>query len=270
MRFNMNDKVAIITDVHANLEALKSVLIDIKKQNIQQIYSLGDAIGLGNSPSECLNLMIENNIEMIAGNAEEYLILGADCFPYLKNNMERYNNAIWTESQLSKEQIDVLKKIPHTIELNINNKKVALCHFPIDVRYDYAGVWKYEGKNAQYFFDTNTSNDIRFSLPKTPPIISADNDPLFGGKTINNYDVIIYGHYHFYRYHKMKNIEFYSLNGTGVAINNKSIYYVLETIDGKLNISEKSVNYDFGTLYQELDNTDYPNKKTFEKYIRKI
>lgn len=184
--------------------------------------------------------------------------------------MERYNNAIWTESQLNKEQIDILKKIPHTIELNINNKKVALCHFPIDVRYDYAGVWKYEGKNVQYFFDTNTSNDIRFSLPKTPPIISADNDPLFGGKTINNYDVIIYGHYHFYRYHKMKNIEFYSLNGTGVAVNNNSIYYVLETIDGRLNISEKSVNYDFERLYQELDNTDYPNKKTFEKYIRKI
>lgn len=68
----------------------------------------------------------------------------------------------------------------------------------------------------------------------------------------------------------MKNIEFYFLNGTGVAINNKSIYYVLETIGGKFNISEKSVNYDFERLCQELDNIDYPNKKTFEKYIRKV
>lgn len=68
----------------------------------------------------------------------------------------------------------------------------------------------------------------------------------------------------------MKNIEFYFLNGTGVTINNKSIYYVLETIGGKFNISEKSVNYDFERLCQELDNIDYPNKKTFEKYIRKV
>lgn len=79
--------------------------------------------------------------------------------------------------------------------------------------------------------------NLLFILPKTSPIISADNDPLFVGKTINNYDVVIYGHYHFYRYHKVINIEFYFLNGTGVAINNKSIYYVLETIDGKFNIS---------------------------------
>ena len=266
----MNDKVAIIADVHANLEALKSVLIDIKRQNIQKIYSLGDTIGLGNSPSECLNLMIENNIEMVAGNAEEYLILGADCFSYLKNNMGRYNNVLWTKEQLNKEQIDILTKLPHTIELNIGGKKVALCHFPIDVRYDYAGVWKYDGKNAQYFFDTNTPNDIRFILPQTPPIVSANNDPLFGGKNINDYDVIIYGHYHFHKYHKIKNIEFYSLNGTGVAIDTKSIYYVLELIDGKLNVSRKSVDYDFEKLYQELDSIDYPNKKTFERYIRKI
>lgn len=215
-------------------------------------------------------MIIENNIKMVLGNAEEYIVLGVDCFPYLKNNMERYNNVIWTEKQLSKYQIEVLKKLPHTIELNINNKKIALCHFPIDVRYDYTGVRKYKGENVEYFFDTNTLNDIRFFLPKTPQIISANNDPLFFGNTIDNYNLIIYGHYHFYRHHKMKNTEFYSLNGTGVAIDTKAIYYILEDNNGKINISEQSVNYEYKKLYKELDNIDYPNKKTFEKYIRKI
>ena len=58
----MQEKIALISDVHANLEALKAVLIDIKIHNIKTIYSLGDVIGLGNHPSECLELILENNI----------------------------------------------------------------------------------------------------------------------------------------------------------------------------------------------------------------
>ena len=267
----MNEKIAIISDVHANLEALKSVLADIKPKKIKKIYSLGDVIGLGNSSKECLDLLIENDIKMVLGNAEEYIVLGAECFPYLnKLDGARYNNAIWTEKQLTEEQINFLKKAPHTIELNINNHKVALCHFPIDVRYDYSGVWKYAGEDIECFFNTNTSKDIRFSSPKTKNIISANNDPLFFGNTVKNYDCIIFGHYHFYRHHKSNDIEFYSLNGTGVAIDKEAIYYILEDEKGQLTISEQSIAYDYQKLYDDLDSIDYPNKKTFEKYIKRI
>lgn len=55
----MQEKIALISDVHANLEALKEVFMDIKKYNIKIIYSLGDIIGLGNRPNECLKLIIE-------------------------------------------------------------------------------------------------------------------------------------------------------------------------------------------------------------------
>ena len=58
----MQEKIALISDVHANLEALKAVLMDIKNHNIKTIYSLGDVIGLGNHPRECLKLILENNI----------------------------------------------------------------------------------------------------------------------------------------------------------------------------------------------------------------
>lgn len=267
----MNDRMAIITDIHANLEALKSVLRDIKKKNIRKVYSLGDVIGLGNSPKECLDLLIENEIITILGNAEEYILLGAESFPYLKNyNIERYYNAVWTEKQLNQEQIEFLKKMPHTIELNIGNYKIALCHFPIDVRYDFSGVWKYGGKNIECFFNSNTSKDIRFTLPENKNVISANNDPLFFGHTIENYDFVIYGHYHFYKHHKLNNTAFYSLNGTGVAIDKKAIYYILEEKNGTFNILEQAVDYEYAKLYNDLDNIDYPNKKTFEKYIRKI
>ena len=50
-------KIAIIADVHGNYEALKTVLADIKKRKIKQIYCLGDVIGKGSRSNECLDLL---------------------------------------------------------------------------------------------------------------------------------------------------------------------------------------------------------------------
>ena len=58
----MKKKIALITDVHANVEALQAVLLDMKDKNIDTIYSLGDIIGLGYAPSETIRLAIDNNI----------------------------------------------------------------------------------------------------------------------------------------------------------------------------------------------------------------
>lgn len=50
-----------------------------------------------------------------------------------------------------------------------------------------------------------------------------------------------------------------------MAIDKQAIYYVLERVI----LTENRVDYDYEKLYYELDNTDYPNKETFEKYIKK-
>ena len=49
--------IAIISDIHANLEALQAVLEDIEKRNIDKIYCLGDIIGYGPNPNECIELV---------------------------------------------------------------------------------------------------------------------------------------------------------------------------------------------------------------------
>lgn len=55
-----------------------------------------------------------------------------------------------------------------------------------------------------------------------------------------------------------------------VAIEKQAMYYVLESINNKIILTENMVDYDYEKLYCELDNIDYPNKKTFEKYIKKL
>ena len=66
------DKIAIISDIHGNLEALKSTLNDIRKRNIKNIYCLGDIIAKGTNANACINLVKENCKIVLKGNCDEY------------------------------------------------------------------------------------------------------------------------------------------------------------------------------------------------------
>lgn len=51
------EKIAIISDIHGNLEALKVVLNDILEKGITKIFCLGDIIAKGSCDKECLKLI---------------------------------------------------------------------------------------------------------------------------------------------------------------------------------------------------------------------
>ncbi|MBR3661555.1 MAG: metallophosphoesterase family protein [Bacilli bacterium] len=58
-------RIAIFSDIHGNKEALTAIIEDIKKENIDEVICLGDTIGIGPNPKECLDLIINNNIKMV-------------------------------------------------------------------------------------------------------------------------------------------------------------------------------------------------------------
>lgn len=64
-------KIAIISDIHANLEALKAVLKDAHSQRVNQIYCLGDVVGYGPYPSECLGITRRVCQKNLLGNHEQ-------------------------------------------------------------------------------------------------------------------------------------------------------------------------------------------------------
>jgi predicted phosphodiesterase len=59
---------AIISDIHGNLEALSVVMSDIKQRGIEEILCLGDIIGYGPNPRECLDLVMDNCKTVLMGN----------------------------------------------------------------------------------------------------------------------------------------------------------------------------------------------------------
>ncbi len=63
-------RIAILSDIHSNFEALESVLESIEKESIDEIISLGDNIGYGADPEKVIKTMQANNIKSVLGNHE--------------------------------------------------------------------------------------------------------------------------------------------------------------------------------------------------------
>jgi diadenosine tetraphosphatase ApaH/serine/threonine PP2A family protein phosphatase len=66
--------MAVMSDVHGNLEALKAVLADLDSQNASRVINLGDMVGYGPEPDACVKLLRERGVESILGNHEHGLL----------------------------------------------------------------------------------------------------------------------------------------------------------------------------------------------------
>lgn len=86
--------LAIISDIHANLEALTTVLADIDQRGIKRIICLGDVVGYGPNPLECIDLVIERCEWSLMGNHDFAIFFE----PYNFNTAAE-NAAFWTRTQ---------------------------------------------------------------------------------------------------------------------------------------------------------------------------
>ncbi|MFZ4621806.1 MAG: metallophosphoesterase family protein [Bacteroidota bacterium] len=108
-------KTAVISDIHGNVEALKSVLERIDSMNISNIVCLGDIVGYGASPNECVALIRSRNIRSVVGNHDKAVTgaLSTSNFSLIaKLGVE------WTRSVMEKEHIDFMNGLPYSFESN--------------------------------------------------------------------------------------------------------------------------------------------------------
>lgn len=87
-------KRALISDIHSNLEGLEAVLDDIRQQAITEVYCLGDIIGYGPNPRECIDLVMQCNV-CILGNHDQGALFDPEGF-----NSGAERAIFWTREQL--------------------------------------------------------------------------------------------------------------------------------------------------------------------------
>lgn len=119
-------KIAVFSDIHGNLKALKTELEQIKEQNVDLTVFLGDIFQRGNQEIECLELLKDNKIICIKGNCELYMEHGVDIDPDVEYLRTYYDE---TRKKLTDEHMKFIKQMPLFYENECYGHKIRFSHF---------------------------------------------------------------------------------------------------------------------------------------------
>jgi len=107
-------RYAIIADIHANLAAFKAVLDHIERRGgVEEVLCLGDVVGYGPDPRQCVELLRQRNHVCVAGN-HDWAAIGK--LATSEFNPDAAVACRWTEQQLSPEDVKYLESLPLVIQ----------------------------------------------------------------------------------------------------------------------------------------------------------
>lgn len=107
-------RIALLSDIHANLEALKSVVEDLKSRKVDRVVCLGDMVGYGPDPDEVVTAVRTLGFDCILGNHEAALSDKKDR-DWL--NFQAKDNNIETEQLLSSSNLDFCRSLPRSLAI---------------------------------------------------------------------------------------------------------------------------------------------------------
>jgi len=119
-------KIAVISDIHANVYALMNLLEDIDAEKVDTIICLGDLVGYGPHPNEVISIIRRRHILCIKGNYDISVVDNE--YSYIRETRINSFSLPWTVNELREENRIFLENLPSTITLNIANKNLLFVH----------------------------------------------------------------------------------------------------------------------------------------------
>jgi len=124
-------RVAFISDVHSNLEALEAVLDEVGKL---KVFCAGDIVGYGASPNEVVRVLRDIGATCVIGNHDRAALDG-DAGEF---NPRAAIAALWTSRQLAEDSREFLGSLPSKLSAEVGGKKVFMAHgSPDDPMWEY-------------------------------------------------------------------------------------------------------------------------------------
>ena len=221
-------RIAIISDIHANIYALEAVLKDIhKRKNIEEIICLGDVVGYYPFPNECIELIQEQCSITMLGNHDAGVIGDEPSFYF---NPIAYEMITWTKKNLKDGNLKWLTTLPRRRTIDRNGKNWYLVH----------------GSPFRVFDYMDANNDKQWKLMLQQAFEKTKTD------------FLLVGHTHIPRKSKIK--EKYFLNPGSVGQPRNGIpgayYSIVNTIP--FNISMIHLKYDFSSLQEKMRELGLP------------
>jgi putative phosphoesterase len=115
--------IAFISDVHANLPALRAVMDDVSSRRVSSIFCAGDILGYNTFPNQTIELLRSRNVNCIAGNHDRAVLVG------VKDMNSIAATAInWTRDVLSPSSFEYLRNLPNSLHRPLEGVMTAIHH----------------------------------------------------------------------------------------------------------------------------------------------
>lgn len=125
-------RLAVISDVHANLHALEQVWEDLRTQTPDAVYCLGDLVGYGAFPNEVIDFLRERKIPTLMGNYDEGVGFDLDdCGCAYRTSAERADgdlSLVWSRQQTRPENKRYLRELPPDLRIGQPQAGLLLVH----------------------------------------------------------------------------------------------------------------------------------------------
>ena len=240
-------KIAVISDIHGNIQALNSVLEDIQKEDCSKIFCLGDLAMAGPQPCETIqkiqNLQNSFDFTIIQGNTDEMI---ANCdnqmLHVLEQNIPVMARALESDvATVTEEQKFYLRNLPKQKELEINGVKILLVHGS-------------PRKSNENIFNNLKIEEVEEMIEGT------------------NADIIFCGHTHVpcgYQTNTKQTVVNVGSVGRPFSEEPKSCYAVLEIDEKGFSIKHNFVNYDYKKAAQILEQRGFEGAEKLAQMLIK-
>lgn len=233
-------RAAVISDIHANIDALKAVLRDIAERGTDQVYCAGDLVGYAPFPNEVIELIRQLQIPSVMGNYDDgvgnmRLICGCD---YKDEQAQALGekSILWTKEHTSEENKEYLRNLPEKIIFTGGGRTVLLVHGSPE-------------RLNEYICEDTADEYLKEILNRAEA------------------DILICGHTHkpFHRTVEDKHV----INAGSVGKpkhGDPRATYVIVSFDGDIDVEIRKVPYDYEAAAKAIEQSDLPNE--FAELIR--
>ena len=233
-------RIAFISDIHGNANALDAVLKDIQNRQVERVYVLGDIAYRGPEPQRSVDLVRSLDTFVIKGNADEWVVRGVEQGEVPDHVLEMMRlERDWIYSQMDQESIQYLNDLPTELKLEAEGVHIHAYHATPDNLFDI--------------------------------VLPHESEELIRTKMmVKDADLYVYAHIHrpFIRYINGKCII--NLGSVGLPFDGlpKASYALIDIHEGSFQTSIVRVDYDIQKTIQQFEESDYPNKEKLIQVLK--
>ena len=227
-------RIGIFQDIHGNLPALEKGIKIFRERGCDKIYHVGDLIGIGPYPRECIELCYSiEEMEFIMGNHDYWYAFGLPNPIPEWMSMEEVNHQNWAHKKIGKGFVNNVKEWKFSINISIRNKRITFQHYGLN-------------KNQNWF----------------KPIIKNPSEPtldkMFEGVES---DIIFYGHQHQPSDIEGRKCRYVNLGSAGCNNKPEVRIGILEISNDSLNLEKTSILYEDNGLMEEFEKRNVPARE---------